>query len=47
MGGWVGLRNGWVGGFKEWVDEFINIKVMYNNDVGKGGVWAYAAHEVK
>jgi hypothetical protein len=20
MGGWVGLRNGWMGGFKEWVD---------------------------
>jgi hypothetical protein len=20
MGGWVGLGNGWMGGFKEWVD---------------------------
>jgi hypothetical protein len=20
LGGWVGLRNGWMGGFKEWVD---------------------------
>ena len=20
MGGWVGLRNGWMGGFKEWAD---------------------------
>jgi hypothetical protein len=20
MGGWAGLRNGWMGGFKEWVD---------------------------
>jgi hypothetical protein len=27
----VGLRNGWMG-------SFINIKDMYNNDVGKGGV---------
>jgi hypothetical protein len=25
---------------------FINIKDMYNNDVGKGGVYAYEAHEV-
>ena len=34
--GWVGLRVG-----------FININDMYNNDVGKGGVWAYEAYEVK
>jgi hypothetical protein len=37
MGGWVGLRVG-----------FININNdMYNNDVGKGGVRGYEAHEVK
>jgi hypothetical protein len=23
MGGWVGLRNGWMGGFKEWVDGWM------------------------
>jgi hypothetical protein len=34
MGGWVVLRNGWVGG---WVG-FINIYVMYNTAVGKGVV---------
>jgi hypothetical protein len=55
MGGWVG---GWVdgvmGGFAEWVDGvmglrvgFININDMYNNDVGKGVVYAYKAYEVK
>jgi hypothetical protein len=26
---------------------FINIKDMYNNDVGNGGVRVYEAHEVK
>jgi hypothetical protein len=26
---------------------FININDMYNNDVGKGGVRAYEAYEVK
>ena len=26
---------------------FIYIKDMYNNDVGKGGVYAYEAYEVK
>ena len=36
MGGWVGLRVG-----------FININDMYNNDVGKGGVRVYEAYEVK
>ena len=36
-----------MGGFKQWVDGFINIKDMHNNDVGKGGVWAYEAHEAK
>ena len=30
-----------------WRDGFINIKDMYNNDVGKGGVRVYEAHEVK
>jgi hypothetical protein len=55
MGGWVG---GWVDGvmrgFAEWVDGvmglrvgFININDMYNNDVGKGVVYAYKAYEVK
>ena len=29
-----------------WVG-FININDMYNNDVGKGGVYAYEAYEVK
>jgi hypothetical protein len=33
---WAGLRVG-----------FININDMYNNDVGKGGVWVYEAYEVK
>ena len=28
-------------------DMFINIYDMYNNDVGKGGVYAYEAYEVK
>jgi hypothetical protein len=53
-----GLRDGWVacgmGGFAEWVDGvmglrvgFININDMYNNDVGKGVVYAYEAYEVK
>jgi hypothetical protein len=40
MGGWVGLRNGWMCGF-------INVKDMYNNDVGQGRLWAYEAHQVK
>jgi hypothetical protein len=37
MGGWVGLRNGWMGGFKEWVDgwAYNNIFVYYNNNKGK------------
>ena len=26
---------------------FINLKYMYNNGVGKGGVRVYEAHEVK
>jgi hypothetical protein len=36
MGGWVGLRVG-----------FINIKDMYNNDVGKGEAQDCEAYEVK
>jgi hypothetical protein len=36
MGGWVGLRVG-----------FININDMYNNDVTKGGVQGCESHEVK
>jgi hypothetical protein len=32
MGGWVGLRDGWMGGFKEWVDGWAERE-------GKGGVW--------
>ena len=36
MGGWVGLRVG-----------FININDMYNNDVGKGGAYDYEAYEAK
>ena len=45
---------GVMGGFAEWVDGvmglrigFININDMYNNDVGKGVVYAYEAYEVK
>jgi hypothetical protein len=30
-----------------WRDGFINIKDMYNNEVGKEGVWVCEAHEVK
>ena len=40
----VGLRNG----CKRWArDGFSNVKDMYNNDVGKGGVRVSEAHEVK
>ncbi len=42
MEGWAegeGKGGVWVG--------FININNMYNNDVGKGVVWAYEAYEVK
>jgi hypothetical protein len=34
---------GWVGGFKGW----ININDMYNNDVGKGRAQGCEAYEVK
>jgi hypothetical protein len=40
MGGGVGSRNGKRGGF-------IEIKEMYNNDVGHGGARVYEPHEVK
>jgi hypothetical protein len=30
-----------------WHAGDININDMYNNDVGKGVVWAYEAYEVK
>jgi hypothetical protein len=46
-----GRRNGWA---EEWVAGvmglrvgFMNINNMYNNDVGKGVVYAYEAYEVK
>jgi hypothetical protein len=48
MGGWDGFE-----GVKEWVDGmglrvgFINMNDMYNNDVGKGVVYAYEAYEAK
>ena len=35
-----------MGGFKGGRGGFINIKDMYNNDVGKGGVRVYEAYEV-
>ena len=33
--GWVGLRNGRMGGFKEWADGWMG----GFKEVGKGGVW--------
>ena len=49
-----GRRNGWVDGMGLGMGEgmglrvgFININDMYNNDVGKGVVYAYEAYEVK
>jgi hypothetical protein len=43
--GWVGGgMGGRCDGFKV---GFININDMYNNDVGKGVVYAYEAYEVK
>ena len=44
MGGWA---EGWVDGGMGLRVGFININDMYNNDVGKGGVYAYEAYEVK
>jgi len=49
-----GRRNGWVDGMGLGMGEgmglrvgFININDMYNNDVGKGVVYAYEAYEAK
>ncbi len=54
MGGFAEWVDGVMGGLAEWVDGemgwrvgFININDMYNNDVGKGVVYAYEAYEVK
>ena len=54
MGGFAEWVDGVMGGFAEWVDGvmglrvgFININDMYNNDVGKGVVYAYEAYEAK
>ena len=44
MGGWVGLGMGGGMGLRV---GFININDMYNNDVGKGVVYAYEAYEAK
>ena len=38
------MKNGYKGGVRV---GFIYINDMYNNDVGKGGVYAYEAYEVK
>jgi hypothetical protein len=38
------LRNGHKGGVRV---GFININDMYNNDVGKGGAYAYEAYQVR
>jgi hypothetical protein len=48
MGGWCdGWPVGWVDGVMGLRVGFININDMYNNDVGKGVVYAYEAYEVK
>jgi len=49
MGGfkeWVGLRNGWMGG---WVDGWMGgwVDDMYKMTVGQGVVYAYEAYEAK
>ena len=58
-GGMGGRRDGWFAkvdnrfGYEKWLQGgsiglgFININDMYNNDVGKGVVYAYEAYEVK
>jgi hypothetical protein len=38
------MRNRYKGGVRV---GFIDMNDMYNNDVGKGGVYAYEAYEVK
>jgi hypothetical protein len=45
--GWDGWPEGWVDGVMGLRVGFININDMYNNDVGKGVVYAYEAYEVK
>ena len=50
MGGWVGgwpVCEAWVDGVMGLRVGFININDMYNNDVGKGVVYAYEAYEAK
>ena len=48
MGGWCdGWPVGWVDGVMGLRVGFINMNDMYNNDVGKGVVYAYGAYEVK
>ena len=48
MDGWVGGgMGGWVGGGMGLRVGFINVNDMYNNDVGKGVVYAYEAYEAK
>jgi hypothetical protein len=48
MGGWCdGWPVRWVDGVMGLSVGFININDMYNNDVGKGVVYAYEAYEVK
>jgi hypothetical protein len=48
MVGWVGGgMGGWVGGGMGLRVGFININDMYNNDDGKGVVYAYEAYEAK
>jgi hypothetical protein len=44
VGGGMG---GWVGGGMGLRVGFININDMYNNDVGKGVVYAYETYEAK
>ena len=38
MGGWVGLRNGRMGGFKEWV----GLQKLIMKNGYKGGVWRFS-----
>jgi hypothetical protein len=46
MGGWP-VCEAWVDGVMGLSVGFININDMYNNDVGKGVVYAYEAYGVK
>ena len=51
MGGFAKVDNRF--GYEKWLQGgsiglgFININDMYNNDVGKGVVYAYEAYEAK